>query len=107
MVFVVATIETQAGRRGEVLDQFARIVPLVRQEDGCHLYTPSVDIETNIEAQTPVRSDVITVVEQWAGLEALEAHLVAPHMIEFRAAVKEMVKSVTLQIVGPSESMSG
>ncbi len=99
MLFVVATIETQPGQRDQVLEQFARIVPLVRQEDGCLAYTPTVDLETNIDAQIDLRDNVITVIERWEDTAALEAHLIAPHMIEFRAAVKESVRDIALQIV--------
>ncbi len=99
MIFVVATIHTQAGQREKVLEHFARIVPRVRQETGCLAYTPAIDLATNIDAQVGLRDDVITVIEQWESTEALETHLVAPHMLEFRAAVKESVSGIALQIV--------
>ncbi len=101
MISVVATIQTEPGRRSDVLEQFARIVSTVRAEGGCLIYTPSIDVTTNIDAQVGLRDDVITVVEQWESLEALEVHLMAPHMLAFRQAVKEWVKSVSLQIVEP------
>ena len=34
---------------------------------------------------------------------ALEAHLVAPHMMEYRPKVKDFVKKVSLQILSPAE----
>jgi quinol monooxygenase YgiN len=102
MIYVVATVTVAAGRREEVLAHFAHIVPMVREETGCLMYAPAVDLETNIDAQIPARSEVITVVEQWESLEALETHLMAPHMIEFRGAVQELVRSVSLQIVQPA-----
>ena len=102
MISVVATIETEPQRRADVLEQFARIVPLVRAEAGCLSYTPSIDLITNIEAQIEQRENVITVVEQWESLEALEMHLMAPHMLEFRRAVKNLVTSVSLQILEPA-----
>jgi quinol monooxygenase YgiN len=102
MIYVVATICSQPGRRDEVLRQFARIVPLVRAETGCIAYTPAIDLETNINTQVDPSDDVITVVEQWESVEALEMHLIAPHMIEHRASVKSLVKSVALRVLEPA-----
>jgi quinol monooxygenase YgiN len=101
-MFVLATIETTADHRADVLDEFRRIVPLVRQEHGCLAYTPATDVETNIDAQPAPRENVITVVEQWEDLEALEVHLMAPHMLEFRSRVKPWIASVTLHVLGPA-----
>jgi quinol monooxygenase YgiN len=101
MLFVIATIRVKSGCRSDVLEHFSRIVPLVRQEEGCLLYAPSIDLETNINAQEDVDPDVITVVEQWESAEALEKHLMAPHMLEYRAAVSELVDHVALKIVEP------
>ena len=35
MIHVIATIQTQSGRRGDVLAEFARIVTVVQNEAGC------------------------------------------------------------------------
>ena len=69
---------------------------------GVSTYSPSIDIETDNDRQVDMRDDVITVVETWESIEALEDHLIAPHMIDFREAVKSSVKSVTLQILRPA-----
>ncbi len=99
MIFVVATIDIQPGKRNEFLQEFQRIVPLVRAEDGCLLYQPTTDVATSINAQIPVRDHTVTVVEQWSSLEALEAHLIAPHMMEYRTRVQSLVAGVQLQVV--------
>jgi quinol monooxygenase YgiN len=97
--FVVAAIEIVPGKIAEFLQEFQRIVPLVQAEEGCLLYQPTTDVATNIGAQIPVRDNVVTVVEQWASLEALEAHLIAPHMIQYRTRVQSLVASVQLQVL--------
>ncbi len=102
MIFVIATIETEVGQRGNVLEQFARIVPLVLQEAGCLAYAPTVSLDTDIDTQADVRENEITVVEQWESLEALATHLMAPHMLEFRRLVKESVRSVDLRVLEPA-----
>ena len=102
MVHVIATIELTDGKRDPFLSEFHRIVPLVRAESGCLEYGPAVDLPTGVPAQTPVRNNVVTVIEKWADLDALRAHMTAPHMTEYRVRVKELVKSVQLQILQPA-----
>jgi len=102
MIFVIATIELAEGRRDEFLRALGEVVPKVREESGCLDYGPTVDFETNIPAQGPVRPNVVTVIERWASIDALESHLMAPHMLEYRKAVKEMVVQTTIQVLEPA-----
>ncbi len=102
MVHVIATIQLSVGVRSRFLDEFARIVPLVHAEDGCLEYGPTVDVPTGLPAQPPLRDDVVVVMEKWRDLPALEAHLAAPHMTDYRARVKSMVVSTTLHVLGPA-----
>lgn len=102
MVFVIATIDAVPGKRNELLRQMWQIVPLVRQEKGCLQYTPAVNLPTTLQAQQPVGEETVVVVESWESLADLEAHLVAPHMIQYRQRVKPLVQSVTLQILQPA-----
>lgn len=102
MIFVIATVELEKGKRDEFLGHFHELVPSVEAEEGCLEYGPTIDIETTIPAQGDVRPDFVTVVEKWEDLEALERHLVAPHMLEYRTKVKELVKHVSLQVVEPA-----
>ena len=103
MIRVIATIQLRAGCRNAFLKVLKALVPQVRQEPGCRDYEPMVDLPTNFTAQVPVRGDVITIVEQWDSLDALEAHLIAPHMLEYRKAVKGFVADVTLQVLQAAE----
>ncbi|MFN3193015.1 MAG: putative quinol monooxygenase [Aureliella sp.] len=102
MVIVIATIEIQPGKRAEFLQHFHQLVPLVHAEEGCIEYGPNVDVETSIPAQGEMRGDVVVVVEKWADLEALECHLVAPHMLDYRTKVKDLVQAVSLQVLEPA-----
>lgn len=101
MIHVIATVELQDGKREAFLEEFLQLVPLVRAEQGCIEYGPTADVETDIPAQVPFRKEVVTVVERWESLEALKAHLVADHMMNYRERVKELVKGVSLQILEP------
>jgi quinol monooxygenase YgiN len=42
------------------------------------------------------------VVEKWTTLDALNAHLAAPHMAEYRQRVAGLVQKVALQILQPA-----
>lgn len=103
MIYVLATITVAPGKREEFVQAFLQLAPLVRQEEGCLEYVPTIDVDTNISAQGEARPDVVTIVERWESVEALEAHLVAPHMIEFRTRVKGLTLGTSLQIVEPVE----
>lgn len=101
MIHVLATVELKSGTRDKFLAELKRIVPLVRAEAGCVEYSPAVDAETTLSTQGEVRNDVVVIVERWEGMEALEAHLIAPHMLEYRTKVREFVVRVGLQILEP------
>jgi len=101
MIHVIATIELVEGQREAFLKEFRALVPKVRAEKGCLEYGPAVDVASGIAAQSPPRGDVVTVVEKWSDLAALKAHLVAPHMEDYRPRVKNLVRSTTLQVLEP------
>ncbi|MEC8554823.1 MAG: putative quinol monooxygenase [Planctomycetota bacterium] len=103
MIVVIATVDVVEGKRAEFLEHFQALVPLVEDEEGCLEYGPMVDVETSIDAQIDLRPDVVTVLEKWEDLEALEVHLVAPHMMEYRAKVRDLVRSVSLQVIESAE----
>ena len=101
MIHVIATIELHDGKKNAFLAEFRALVPTVMAEEGCIEYSPTVDVPTNIPAQGGERLDVVTIVERWRDLPALEAHLSAPHMAAYRVRVRDFVKSVKLQILRP------
>ena len=103
MIVVLATIELNDGRKDDFLVEFRKIVPLVRAEQGCIEYFPAVDQATGLPAHSPLRPDVVVVCEKWESLAALEAHLIAPHMMQYRPKVKDFVKKVSLQVLTPVE----
>ena len=103
MIVVLATIELHAGKRDAFLAEFRQIVPKVRAEAGCVEYFPATDVSSGLPVQGPPRDDIVVVVEKWESIAALEAHLIAPHMMDYRPKVKDFVKKVELQILAPSE----
>ena len=102
MIHVIATVEVAEGKRDEFVKAFRENVPNVLAENGCIEYEPTVDLATEIKVQPDVRANVVTVVEKWESLDALNAHLIAPHMISYRESVKHLVKGASIQILEPA-----
>ena len=48
------------------------------------------------------RSSAMIVIEKWESIDALEAHLIAPHMLEFRKAIEGLVTNLELEILEPA-----
>jgi len=102
MIHVLATITVKPGKREAFLAEFHRIMPMVHAEAGCIEYGPTVDVASGISVQGPLRDNVAVIIEKWESLASLKAHLQAPHMIEYRVRVKDLVDGVTLQILEPA-----
>lgn len=101
MIHVIATVRLKPGTRAAYLEEFRKLTPLVRAEAGCAEYQATVDVPSTIGVQEPPQPDQVTVVEKWASLDALYAHLKAPHMADYRAAVKDYIAGVSLRITEP------
>lgn len=102
MIHVIATITVKSGRRADFLVEFNKVVAPTRAETGCIEYGASVDVKTTIPVQGEVRPDVVVVIEKWASVDALMAHLQAPHMLEYRTRVAELVENLNLQVLQPA-----
>jgi quinol monooxygenase YgiN len=102
MIYVIATVELKPGRRDLFLAEFRKIVPMVLEEEGCIAYGPTIDLETGLPAQPPVRDDVATIVEAWESLDHLMRHLAASHMHGYRDRIKELVVRTTLSVLTPA-----
>ena len=103
MLTVIATIRLRKGAREPYLARLAALVPEVLAEAGCLGYAPHVDLDTDLPRQV-VDADEVVLVEQWESLEALRAHLVAPHMLRYREEVAAWVEGVALRVMAPQIS---
>jgi quinol monooxygenase YgiN len=101
VIHVLATIRLNPGTRDAFLREFQRLIPFVRQEQGCIEYGPAIDLTTGNAMQELVGEDAVIVVEKWASVDALKAHSQAPHMADYRIAVKDFVASVQLRVLQP------
>ncbi|MBT3344879.1 MAG: antibiotic biosynthesis monooxygenase [Gemmatimonadetes bacterium] len=102
MIHVLAMIDLKEGTREQFLQEFHGIVTEVRAEVGCIEYGPTIDVDTGNEKIQAPRENAVTIVEKWESLDALSAHLVAPHMLAYRERVKDIVNGSTVYVTEPA-----
>ncbi len=101
MIYVIATVELINGRSKEYLNEFNNVSSHVRAEAGCLQYCAAKDKKTGIQVQEPINENTVTIIERWTDIDALKAHISAPHMATYREAVKNYVKRVTIRVLEP------
>lgn len=103
MIYVIATVETHPGKMREFLNYFSdTLAPQVRAERGCLEYGPTVDVPNPLPNHPKPRENVVTIVERWIDLGALEAHRHAEHMHAYRAFVKPLVVRSSVLVLEPA-----
>lgn len=102
MIHVLAHITTKPGMRARVLEAFDANVPNVLAEDGCIEYAAAVDADDAGPVQTALGEDTFVVVEKWASLEALQAHLASAHMAAYAASVKALLAARVIHVLQPA-----
>jgi len=98
MINVIASIHVKPGKIAEFLNIFKPNIALVTQEKGCIEYFPTVDIPTGFPPQV-LDENVVTIIEKWENLDALKAHLKAPHYLAYKEAVNDLVLKVSLSVL--------
>ena len=98
MITVIASITVKAERKSEFIELVKANVPAVLAEAGCIEYVPFVDRATRLPPQI-MEDNVVTIIERWQSVAALNEHLAAPHMHRYRQRVKEMVTGVTIKVL--------
>jgi len=99
MIYVIATVELKSGCRNAYLDILRRNVPNVKAEEGCLMYEPTVDTETDIPIHDKSGDDVVTIIEAWESIGALKNHFQAPHMLSYREKVKDLNSKITIRVL--------
>jgi quinol monooxygenase YgiN len=98
MIHVIASIHVKEGQVAEFIAIFKSNIPNVIEENGCVAYVPAIDVHTGFPPQK-LNHNVVTIIEKWDNLEALQAHLTAPHMLEYREKVKDLVQKTSVKIL--------
>jgi quinol monooxygenase YgiN len=102
MIHVIATITVSEGQRATFLKEFNAITTLVRAESGCIEYGAAVDKAGALDGQIAPRPNTVVIVEKWASVEALRAHLATPHTAGFLARMKPLMKDVEIEVLDPA-----
>ena len=98
MIHVIASIHIKSGRVADFIQIFNDNIPHVLEEKGCIEYVPTIDVPTGLPPQE-LSENVVTIVEKWASLDDLRAHLSAPHMLAYQKNVKGIVEKVVLKVL--------
>ncbi len=98
MITVVASIRIKPGNRDAFLEIFKANVPSVLQEEGCIEYCPTVDFDTGWPVQG-MDGNVVTIIEKWQDLKALESHLKTPHMRAYQEKTKDMTEERIIKVL--------
>ena len=75
------------------------VVPTVRAENGCQMYTLLKDAETDWDKPQRFGERTLWMIEKWDSIEALKAHIDAPHMKAFGPTVRGMRSSGTFHVL--------
>ena len=98
MINVVASIRVKTGKLSDYLAILKANMLVVKKEQGCVEYVPLIDVDTKLPPQV-LDKNCVTLLEKWESLEALQAHLGAPHMLAYREKVKDLVETVALKVL--------
>jgi quinol monooxygenase YgiN len=101
MIYVIAKVELVAGKRSDYLNELNKVRSHVCNESGCLQYGPAIDVATDITNQDPINENTVTIIEGWTDVDALKAHLTAPHMQSYHEAAKDYVKQITIKVLKP------
>ena len=75
------------------------VVPTVRAEDGCRMYTLLKDADTDWDKPMRFGERTMWMLEKWDSVDALKAHLGTPHMKAFGPTVRPMRTASTFHVL--------
>ncbi len=84
---------------GEYVKRTLSVVPTVRSEEGCQLYTLLGDAHTDWDKPQRFGDRTMWMLEKWDSIDALKAHLDTAHMKAFGPTVKDMRVNGTFHVL--------
>ena len=102
MIHVLTVITAKPGMRARILEACRANVEAVRAEAGCLAYEAVVDVQEAAPGFAQFGADSFVVVEQWASMQALRAHAVAPHMKAYASQVKDLTAGRAIHVLEPA-----
>ena len=99
-VFVLCRFDLKADAdRKAYVAKTLDIVPTVRDEKGCRVYTLLEDAKTDWDAPQRFGERTLWMLERWDSIDALKAHLQTPHMKAFGPTVRDMREKGTFHVL--------
>ena len=98
MINVIASIKIKSSQIESFIQIFKSNIPNVLNEEGCIEYSATIDFKTDLPIQA-LDSTMVTIIEKWESFNHLKAHFTAPHMLQYKSEVEEMVYSVSLKVL--------
>ncbi len=98
MIYGVVSVRVKPGKVQEYIALFKSIAGKVRDEKGCIQYVSTIDFEIGVPIQT-LDKNVVTILEKWESLEALQKHLAAPYMEDFFKKEGALVEEAVLKML--------
>ena len=89
---------------GEYVRRTLSVVPTVRAEEGCRLYTLLGDAPTDWEKPERFGERTLWMLEKWDSVDALKAHLETPHMKAFGPTVRDLRERGTFHVLSEVKS---
>lgn len=78
MIQVIATIRAIEDKHDELVAAFKEILPGIRAKTGCIEYGIAIHCKSGFPGQRLFDENELMVIEKWADLRALEAHITEP-----------------------------
>ena len=98
-VYVLCRFDLQPGKKEAYAEAVRTITDAVRRDKGCRFYSLVGDAETDMTNPMKFGPDVLWMVECWDSVDALKAHLQAPHMKKFAPSARPLRKSGTFHVL--------
>ena len=98
MITVIASVTIKKGKMPEFIKGFKANALKVREEPGCVEYYPFMDIKSDL-LPSIFDENVVTIIEKWESLEALQDHTNTVHMKEQFKRDEEFVESMSVRIL--------
>lgn len=96
MIHIIASLTIKDGNIPKMKQIYSSFVPKVEAEEGCIMYCPTIDFETDIPTQEK-NKNIITVIEKWENIELFKAHLTTPHLAQFRIDATGLIEGVSIK----------
>ncbi len=94
MIYVIAELRLKPGTADKAAAGAREVVAGTIKEDGCLAY------DFHLSVSDPNR---LVAVERWESREALARHMETPHLLAWRAVVKDIVVDRKVHVISPEK----